>query len=210
VLNSRIWDNHNNARIICYKIIMAARKQHMNKIQASSFHTNNYAAMPLYILERPSSWSTSRIRPLCPRSRVWPNLLLDLFPQVYSFLLWPIQYLAVCSSSSHFTIDTFLACWWPNTCTQVNSTLVLHHIHWTSIFTSQRYYSFSFFTLLPPLLAGRLSSSLRLGHTYALVLFQIMLTEKGIWAASIMADSLKCMKSDDKLSLWSHGMLTDF
>ncbi len=85
--------------------------------------------MTLYILEQPSSWSTSRIPPSFPQSRDRLNLLLDLFPQVYSCLLWPTQYLAVCSSSSHFTLDPFLACWRPDTCTQVNSTLVLHHIH---------------------------------------------------------------------------------
>ncbi len=85
--------------------------------------------MSLYILEQPSSWSTSRIRPSCPRSRVRLNLLLDLFPEVYSCLLWPTQYLAVCFNSSHFALDPFLACWQPNTCVQVNNTPALHHIH---------------------------------------------------------------------------------
>jgi hypothetical protein len=85
--------------------------------------------MSLYILERPSSWSTSRIRPSCPQSRVRLNLLLDLFPQVYSCLLWPTQYLAVCFNSSHFALDPFLACWQLNTCVKVNNTSALHHIH---------------------------------------------------------------------------------
>jgi hypothetical protein len=98
-------------------------------MQASSSHTDNYIAMSLYILEQLSSWSTSRIRPSCPRSRVRPDLLLDLFLQVYSCLLWPTQYLIVWSNGSHFALDPLLACWWPNTCTQVNNTLVLHHIH---------------------------------------------------------------------------------
>jgi hypothetical protein len=46
----------------------------------------NYASVHT-VLERPSSWSTSRIRPSCPRPRVRLSLLLDLFPQVCSCLL---------------------------------------------------------------------------------------------------------------------------
>jgi hypothetical protein len=111
-----------------YKIIMAAHKKH-TEIQASSSHAGNCIATFLYILEQLSSWSTLRICPSCPWSRVRLNLLLNLFLQVYSFLLWPTQYLAVCSNGSHFTLDPFLACWRPNTCTQVNNTLALHHIH---------------------------------------------------------------------------------
>ncbi len=85
--------------------------------------------MSLYILERPSTWSTSQIWPSCPWSMVTLNLLLDLFTQVYSCLFWPTQYLAVCSNGSHFALDPFLACWRPNTCIQENNTLAPYHIH---------------------------------------------------------------------------------
>jgi hypothetical protein len=131
-----------------------------SEIQASSFHTDNFAAMPPYILERPSSWSISRIRPSCPRSRVRLNLLLDLFPQVYSCLLWPTQYLAVCSSSSHFTLDPFLACWRPKTCTQVNSTLVLHHTHGHAYLNHIDNIHSPSLHFLHPFWAGRLPSTL--------------------------------------------------
>ncbi len=103
-----------------------------SEIQASSSHMDSYIcsyASVHTVLEWPSSWITSRICPSCPRSRVRLNLLLDLFPQVYSCLLWPTQYLAVCFNGSHFALEPFLACWQPNTCVQVNNTSALHHIH---------------------------------------------------------------------------------
>jgi hypothetical protein len=100
-----------------------------HKVQASSSHTDNFIATSLYILEQLSSWSTSQVRPSCPRSRARLNLSLDLFPQVYFCVLWPTQYLAVCSNGSHFTLDPFLACLWPNTCIKENYTLALHQIH---------------------------------------------------------------------------------
>ncbi len=87
-------------------------------------HTN----MALYILKQPSSWSTSRIRLSWPWSRGRLSFLLVLFPQVYSCLLWPTQYLAVCSKGSYFALNPFLAYWPPNT-VQVNNTSALHHIH---------------------------------------------------------------------------------
>ncbi len=100
-----------------------------SKIKVSSFHTGNYITMSLYILERPSSRSTSRIRPSCPQSRVRQNLLLDLFPQVYSCLFWPTQCLAVCSNGSHFALNPFLACWWPNTHTSKQHLSTISHTH---------------------------------------------------------------------------------
>jgi hypothetical protein len=96
---------------------------------ASYFHTGSCTNMALYVLERQSSWSTSRIRPSWPRSRVRLSLLLVLFPQVYSCLLWPTQHLAVCSNSSHFTLNPFLAYTRPNTGVQVNNFSATSYTH---------------------------------------------------------------------------------
>jgi hypothetical protein len=95
---------------------------------ASFFQMGNHTNIALYILERPSSWSTSRIRPSWPRSRVRMCLLLVLFPQVYPCLLWPTQYLTICSNGSNFALNPFLIYWRPNTSVQVNNTSALHHM----------------------------------------------------------------------------------
>ncbi len=97
---------------------------------AGFFHTGNHKNMTPYILERPS-WSNSRIRLSWPWSRGGLSLLLDLFPQVYSCLLWATQYLAICSkkNGSYFALNPFLAYWRLNTSVQVNNMSVLHHIH---------------------------------------------------------------------------------
>ncbi len=58
------WNNHNRTRITCY-----------NQLLLISFY-GNYAIITLCILERPSSWSTLRIRPSWPQSRVRLRLLL--------------------------------------------------------------------------------------------------------------------------------------
>ncbi len=134
-------------------------------MQASSSHTDNYVATSLYILEQPSSGSTSRIRPSCPQSRVRLNLLMVLLLWVYSCLLWPTQYLALCSNRSHFPLDPLLACWRPITCTQVNNTLVLHHIHMdTHIYITSTLFIL-LHTLLLLLLAGRLPSTPHVGQS---------------------------------------------
>jgi hypothetical protein len=121
--------------------------------------------MALYILERPSSWSTSRIHLSWPQSRGRLSLLLVLFPLVYSYLLWPTQYLAICTNSSCFALNPFLAYWRPITSVQVNKTSALHHIHTdTYIYITSILLFILFFTLLPLLLAGRLPLTLPVGH----------------------------------------------
>jgi hypothetical protein len=114
---------------------------------ASSFHMGICTNMALYILEQRSSWSTLRIRPSWPRSRVRLSLLLVLLSRVYSCLLLPTQHLAVHSNGSYFALNPFPAYWRPNTSVQVNNTTMLqcYIIYtWTHIFTShQYYYSFS-------------------------------------------------------------------
>jgi hypothetical protein len=119
----------------------------------------------LYILERTSSWSTSRICPLWPRSRVRLRLLLVLSPKYISCLLWPTQYRAVCSNSSYFALKPCLADWQLNTSVQVNNTTALHHIYSdTHIYITLISLFILFFTLLPPSLAGRLPQSLPVWH----------------------------------------------
>ncbi len=126
------------------------------------FHAGNHTIIVLYILEWLSSWSTSRIRPSWPRSRVRLCLLLVLFPQVYSCLLWPTQYLAVCSNGSYFALNSFLADWQLNTSVQVNNTTELYHIYMdTHIYITSILLFILFFTLLPLLLAGRLPLTLQ-------------------------------------------------
>ncbi len=101
-----------------YKIIIATCKQHIRN-----------PTMALYILEQPSSCSSSRIRLSWPQSRGRLSLLLVLFPQVYSCLLWPTQYLAICSNGSCLALNTFLAYWQPNTSVQVNNTSATSYTH---------------------------------------------------------------------------------
>ncbi len=128
---------------------------------ASFFHTGSYTNMALYILERPPSWSISQIRPSWPLSRARLSLLLASFPQVYSCLLCPTQYLAVCSNGSYFALNPFLVYWWVNTSVQANNTSVLHDIHTgRHIYVTSILLFILFFTLLPLLLAGRLPLTL--------------------------------------------------
>ncbi len=119
------------------------------KSMVSFFHTGRHTTMALYILEQLSSWSTSQIRLSWPRSRGRLSLLLVLFPQVYSCLLWPIQYLAICPNGSCFGLNPFLAYWRPNTSVQVNNTSALHHIHMdTHIYITSVLLFILFFTFL--------------------------------------------------------------
>jgi hypothetical protein len=133
---------------------------------ASFFHTGNHTIIVLYILERQSSWSTLRICPSWPQSRVRLCLLLVLFPQVYSCLLWPTQYLPVCSNSSYFALNPFLADWRLNTSVQVNNTTALDHIYTdTHIYITSILLFILFSTVLPLLLAGQLPLALPVGHS---------------------------------------------
>jgi hypothetical protein len=112
----------------CYEIIIVAHRQHITKIMAI-FFVGTHTIIILYILEQSSSWSTSRIRPSLPRSRVRLSLLLVVFPKYVSCLLWSIQYLAVCSNGSCFTLNPFLTDCRLNTNVQVNNMTVPHHIY---------------------------------------------------------------------------------
>jgi hypothetical protein len=98
----RTWNNHNQTRILDIRL----QTTHDN-----FFLRYNYAIITSYILERPSSWSTSRICPSWPQSRVRLSLLLALFHKYPSCLFWPTQYLAICSNDSCFTLKLSLASW---------------------------------------------------------------------------------------------------
>jgi hypothetical protein len=135
------------------------------KSMISFSHMGNHTIMALYILERRSSWSTSRICLSWPRSRGRLSFLLALFPLVYSCLLWPTKCLAICSNGSCFALNPFLAYWQPNTSVQVNNTSALHHIQMnTHIYITSRLLFILFFTLLPLLLTGRLPLTLSVRH----------------------------------------------
>jgi hypothetical protein len=87
--------------------------------------------------------------------------------QVYSCLLWSTQYLTICSNSSCFALNPFLAYWWPSTSVQVNNMSALHHIHTdTRIYITSALLFIFFFTLIPLLLAGRLPLTLPARHRY--------------------------------------------
>jgi hypothetical protein len=79
--------------------------------------THNYN---LYILEQPSSWSTSRIRLSWPLSRLRLSLDIPCLP-------WPAKYVAVCSNSSGFTLNPFIAV--QAASVQVNNIAKLHDTH---------------------------------------------------------------------------------
>ncbi len=84
----------------------------------------------LYILEQPSSWSTSRIRPSWPRSRLRLSLLLVSLFECISCLLWPLQSLTVCLNGSGFTPNPFIAVGRLLTNVQVNNITMQHDTHW--------------------------------------------------------------------------------
>jgi hypothetical protein len=79
----------------------------------------------LYILERLSYCSTSRIHSSWPCPWVRLNLLLFLFHMNLLFLSWPTRYLTICSNDSCFTCAPSHA----NATSHIHSHTYLHHIH---------------------------------------------------------------------------------
>ncbi len=144
-------DNYNRTQIICYKQLMTIY-----------FYRHNYAIITLYIHERPSSWSTLRIRPSWPQSRVRLNLLLALFlvcfgpPSIMLFTPW------TCGSHSNPPLPAGQL----NTSVQVNNMATLHHIYTvTHIYITFILLFISFFILLLLLWAGRLAQTLLVCHS---------------------------------------------
>jgi hypothetical protein len=145
-----------------YEIIIVAYRQHITE----TLHMGNQTIIILYVHQRPSSWCTSRICPSWPQSRVRLSLLLVLFPKYVSCLLWPTQYLAVCSNGSCFTLNPFLADCRLNTNVQVNNMTVPHHIYTnTHIYITSILLLILFFILLPLPVTGRLPQTLPVWHT---------------------------------------------
>ncbi len=113
----------------------------------------NHSIITLYILEWPSSWSTLRIRPSWPQSRIRLSLLLVLFPKYISCLLWTTQYLCLLfvpmAHVSHSLTSSHIN-WQLNTCVQVNNVAALHHIYTDAhIYITSLLLFILFFTLLP-------------------------------------------------------------
>jgi hypothetical protein len=103
------------------------------------FLQHTYVANVLYILERPSSWSTSRIHPSWPQSRVELRLLLPCLMSILLVCLGPPSILVIAPTTHPSLLAGQL-----NTNIQVNNAANAHfgtHIH---ISTSHScYYSFS-------------------------------------------------------------------
>ncbi len=93
--------------------------------QDNFFLLHSYVIMDLYILEQPSSWSTSGICPSLPQSRVELRLLILYFT---SILLVCLQYPAVYSNDSSFPLNPSSLAGRLNTNVQVNNTATSHHM----------------------------------------------------------------------------------
>ncbi len=133
---------------------------------------HNYTIKALFILEWPSAWSTSQIRPAWPRFRDELNLLLASFHKCLSCLFWRNQYLAVCFTDSHFTLNPPFPARRLTTSIQANNTAMPHRMYTdTHLYITFILLSILFFTLLPFSWASRLAQTLPVWHTYFLLLF---------------------------------------
>ncbi len=149
---------------LCTWIIIIRHRYYAAIIFDNYFYGHNYTIIALYILERPSAWSTSRIRPAWPLFRDELNLLLAFFHKCLPCLFWPNQYLAACFNGSHFTLNPPFPAGQLNTIIQVNNTATPHHMYTdTHIYITFKVLSILFFTLL---LLGKPagSDSYRLTH----------------------------------------------
>jgi hypothetical protein len=130
---------------------------HINRDGIDVDKTHNHE---LYILEQPSSCSTSQIRPSWPRCRLRLSLcLVFLFEHASCYHAQPSILLFISMGRvSHLTLS-LLSGWLLNN-VQVNNIMTLHDTH-GHIYTSHRhYYSSLLPTLLPLSLAGRLIQTL--------------------------------------------------
>ncbi len=99
----------------------------------------------MYILEQPSSWSTSRIRPSWPRSRLRLILLLASLSEHASCCHVQPSILLFISVGQVSHLTPSLLSGWLLTNVQENNITTLHDTH-AHIYTSHRhYYSSSFF-----------------------------------------------------------------
>jgi hypothetical protein len=129
-----------------------------------SFLQKNYIIIILYILERSSSWSTSRIHPSWPQSRVELRLLLSY---LVSILLVCLAHQVSCCLSQQlkFHAHPSLLAGQLSTDVQVNNTAAPHLMYIdTPIYITFILLFILFFTLLLLSLAGRLAQTLPVWH----------------------------------------------
>ncbi len=114
----------------------------------------------LYILERPSSWSTSRIRPSWPQFRVRLRSLLLSSMSTLLLCLSPPSILLLTPTAHVSRSNSSLPTRRLHTNVQANNITTLHHIY-TVTHTHITFIILltSFFILLPLSWAGRLSQT---------------------------------------------------
>jgi hypothetical protein len=123
------------------------------------FLQHKYVIIVLYILERPSSWSTSRISPSWPQFRVELRLLLLCLMSIPLVCLGPHGILLF-TPTTQVSCSPFLLAGQLNTDVQVNNTATLHLMHThTHIYITFILLFILFFTLLPLSLAGWLAQT---------------------------------------------------
>ncbi len=89
----------------------------------------------LYILEQPSSWSTSRIRPSWPRSRLRLSLLLAYLSTCVPCCHASLGILLFVPNGSGFALNSFIAIWVAShKCTSKQHNNAIWHT-WTPIYT---------------------------------------------------------------------------
>jgi hypothetical protein len=121
------------------------------------FLQKKYTTIVLYILERPSSWSTSQIRSSWPQSRVELRLLLLCLVSILLVCLGPPSILLF-TPTTQISCSPFLT---GRTAVQVNNTATPHLMYtYTHIYIIFILLFIFFFTLLPHSLAGRLAQTL--------------------------------------------------
>jgi hypothetical protein len=135
------------------------------------FLRHTYVTKVLYILEQPSSWSTSRIRPSWPQSRVELRLLLPCLMSILLVCLGP-------SSILMFVPMTQVSCLpFPASQTALHQHMNKQHGHTTFWYTYLHHIHVTIHFLLytSSILLGRLagSDSSRLTQIYSSFLLNI-------------------------------------
>jgi hypothetical protein len=142
--------------------------QNLDSVINNSWQFLPVAQYTLYILERPSSWSISRIRPSRPQSRIELGLLLLSFMSILLVCFGPPSIL-LSVPTAHVLHSPFPVSWQLNTNVQVNNMAALHHIY-TYIYITSILLSMPLFTLLPLSWAGRLVQTLLVCHITSMCL----------------------------------------
>jgi hypothetical protein len=129
------------------------------------FVQHKYVNIILYILELPSSWSTSWIRPSWPQSRVELRLLLLCFMSILFVCLGPPSILLF-APRLKFQAHPSLLAGQLSTDVQVNNTAIPHLTYtYTHIYITFMLLLIFFFTLPPSSWAGWLAQTLPVWHS---------------------------------------------